>query len=53
MIVRAKDEYWESTGRTETLLRDARRFELPNFGVNLLDAGTEAIANLAREFFDR
>jgi pimeloyl-ACP methyl ester carboxylesterase len=53
MIVRARDEYWESTGRTESLLRDARRFELPNFGANLLDAGTDAISNLAREFFDR
>lgn len=53
MIVRAKDDYWDSTGRTEALLRDARRFELPNFGANLLDTGTDAIANLAREFFDR
>ena len=25
MILRARDEFWESTGRTESLLRDARR----------------------------
>ena len=53
MIVRAKDELWESTGRTETLLRDARRFELPDYGNNLLDAGAADIARLARDFFDR
>lgn len=53
MIVRAKDDLWDSTGRTETLLRDARRFELPDYGNNLLDAGAADIARLARDFFDR
>ena len=53
MIVRARDEFWDATGRTEALLRDARRFELPNYGSNLLDAGAGDIARLARDFFDR
>jgi pimeloyl-ACP methyl ester carboxylesterase len=53
MIVRARDEFWDSTARTEGLLRDARRFELPGYGNNLLDAGVEEVARLAREFFDR
>ena len=53
MIVRARDEFWDATGRTEALLRDARRFELPTYGSNLLDAGAGDIARLARDFFDR
>ena len=53
MIVRARDDFWDATGRTEALLRDARRFELPNYGSNLLDAGAGDIARLARDFFDR
>ena len=53
MIVRAKDELWDATGRTDTLLRDARRFELPDYGSNLLDAGAAEVARLARDFFDR
>jgi pimeloyl-ACP methyl ester carboxylesterase len=53
MIIRAKDELWDATGRTETLLRDARRFQLPEFAGDLLDAGASEVARLAREFFDR
>ena len=53
MIVRAKDELWDATGRTETFLRDARRFELPEFGSNLLEAGAAEVARLARDFLDR
>ena len=53
LIVRARDELWEATGRTEPLLRDARRVELPAYGSNLLDAGANEVARLARDFFDR
>jgi pimeloyl-ACP methyl ester carboxylesterase len=53
MILRARDEFWESTGRTESLLRDARRAELTDPTGNVLDADAEEIVRYARDFFDR
>jgi pimeloyl-ACP methyl ester carboxylesterase len=53
MILRARDEFWESTGRTDTLLRDARRAELAQATGNVLDAGAEEVVRLARDFLDR
>jgi len=53
MILRARDEFWESTGRTEALLRDARRAELADPTGNVLDADAEEIVRYARDFFDR
>jgi pimeloyl-ACP methyl ester carboxylesterase len=53
MILRARDEFWESTGRTESLLRDARRAELADPTGNVLDADAEEIVRYARDFFDR
>ncbi|MBK6351661.1 MAG: alpha/beta hydrolase [Proteobacteria bacterium] len=48
MILRARDEFWESTGRTEALLRDARRAELADPTGNVLDADAENRAVRAR-----
>jgi pimeloyl-ACP methyl ester carboxylesterase len=53
MILRARDEYWESTGRTESLLRDARRVELSHPTGNVLDAGAGEVVRIARDFLDR
>jgi pimeloyl-ACP methyl ester carboxylesterase len=53
MILRARDEFWESTGRTESLLRDARRADLSYPTGNVLDADAEEIVRYAREFLDR
>ena len=53
MILRARDEFWESTGRTEALLRDARRAELADPTGNVLDADAEEVVRYARDFLDR
>ena len=53
MILRARDEFWESTGRTETLLRDARRVELSHPTGNVLDADADEVVRLVRDFLDR
>jgi len=53
MILRAHDEFWESTARTESLLRDARRADLSPPAGNVLDAGAEEIVRYARDFLDR
>jgi pimeloyl-ACP methyl ester carboxylesterase len=53
MILRARDEYWESTGRAEALLREARRIELQHPTGAVLDGGAEEVRRIAREYFDR
>lgn len=53
MVLRPRDETWESTGRTEGLLRDARRIEMPDAGANVLEAATEELTGYLREFLDR
>jgi pimeloyl-ACP methyl ester carboxylesterase len=53
MILRARDEFWESTGRTEALLRDARRAELSAANGNVLDGSAEEVVRLARDFLIR
>ena len=53
MIMRARDEFWESTGRTESLLRDARRADLLHPTGAVFDSGAEEVLRIARDFFDR
>lgn len=53
MILRARDEFWEPTGRTDALLRDARRVDLGNPTGNVLDADAEEVVRLTRDFLDR
>jgi pimeloyl-ACP methyl ester carboxylesterase len=53
MIMRARDEFWESTGRTESLLREARRADLLHPTGAVLDNGAEEVIRVARDFFDR
>ena len=53
IIMRARDEFWESTSRTESLLRDARRVDLQHPTGAVFDSGAEEIIRVARDFFDR
>jgi pimeloyl-ACP methyl ester carboxylesterase len=50
LILRARDEFWDSTGRTETLLREAHRAELSATGI---ENGAMELARYTREFLDR
>lgn len=53
MLMRARDELWESTGRAESLLREARRADLLHPTGAVFDGGAEEVVRVAREFFDR
>jgi pimeloyl-ACP methyl ester carboxylesterase len=53
IVMRARDEFWESTGRTESLLREARRVDLQHPAGAVFDAGAEEVIRLARDFLDR
>jgi pimeloyl-ACP methyl ester carboxylesterase len=53
LILRARDEFWESTGRTEALLRDARRIDLACAGPNVLADGSDELVRIARDCLDR
>jgi pimeloyl-ACP methyl ester carboxylesterase len=53
MILRARDELWESTGRTEPLLRDARRVELASPTGSVLEGDAEEVVRLMRDFLVR
>ncbi len=53
LVLRPRDETWESTGRTEGLLREARRIELPNCGANVIETATDELTGYLREFLDR
>jgi pimeloyl-ACP methyl ester carboxylesterase len=53
MILRARDDFWESTGRTESLLREARRADLSAPNGNVLEGGAEEVVRFARDFLIR
>jgi pimeloyl-ACP methyl ester carboxylesterase len=54
MVLRPRDELWESTARAEALLRgDARRIDLPNAGPGVLESATGEVVGYLREFLDR
>lgn len=53
MILRARDEFWESTGRTEALLREARRADLSAPNGAVLEGGADEVVRLARDFLIR
>lgn len=53
MVLRARDEFWESTGRTEALLREARRVDLQHPTGDVLEGGAEELVRVVRDFFDR
>lgn len=53
MILRARDEFWESTGRTEALLREARRADLSAPNGAVFEGGADEVVRLARDFLIR
>jgi pimeloyl-ACP methyl ester carboxylesterase len=52
MVLRPRDELWEATARSEGLLRDARRIEMPDAGANALETATTELTGYVREFLD-
>jgi len=53
LVLRARDDFWESTARADSLLREARRVDLACPNEDALETGTEEVVKLARDFFDR
>ena len=53
LIMRARDELWEATGRAESLLRDARRADLQHPTGAVLEGRAEELVRVARDFLDR
>jgi pimeloyl-ACP methyl ester carboxylesterase len=53
LVLRPRDEFWDMTGRTETLIHECRRADLPEQGGDLLDAGATEVARYMRDFLDR
>jgi len=53
LVLRAKDEFWDMTGRADALLREGRRVDLESHNGGLFDTGAAEVARYVREFFDR
>lgn len=53
LVLRARDECWESTARAEPFLKEARRLDLPEYDGSLLDTSASELARYVREFLDR
>jgi pimeloyl-ACP methyl ester carboxylesterase len=53
LVLRPRDEFWDMTNRTETLIHECRRADLPDQGGGLLDAGAAEVARYLRDFLDR
>ena len=52
-ILRAHDEFWDSTARAEALLRGARRIDLTTANAQVFESGSAEIVQITREFLDR
>jgi pimeloyl-ACP methyl ester carboxylesterase len=52
-ILRAHDEFWDSTARAEALLREARRIDLTTANAQVFESGSAEIVQITREFLDR
>jgi pimeloyl-ACP methyl ester carboxylesterase len=53
LVLRPRDECWETTARAEPFLKEARRFDLSEYDGSLLDTGAQELARYVREFLDR
>lgn len=53
LVLRARDEFWDMTGRTDALLRESRRVDLERHNGGLFDTGAADVARYTREFLDR
>ena len=52
LLLRPRDEYWDTTARAEALLHAARRLDLPDHDAGLFDAGVSEVVRYVREFLD-
>lgn len=50
LVVRAKDEYWDSTARAREFLPRARALDLPQLGTGMFESAPEALATPLKEF---
>ena len=53
LVLRPHDEFWDMTARTEPLLRDARRIDMPECDGSLFDTKSSDIARDVSAFLDR
>lgn len=53
LVLRPKDEFWDMTARADSLLREARRVDLPDQNGGIFDTGTASVVRYVREFLDR
>jgi pimeloyl-ACP methyl ester carboxylesterase len=53
LVLRARDEFWDMTGRADALLREGRRVDLEGHNGGLFDTGADDVARYTREFLDR
>jgi len=51
LVLRQKDEFWQETARTDALLREGRRVDLPE-DFQTLDDGAAELVTYVREFLD-
>jgi pimeloyl-ACP methyl ester carboxylesterase len=53
LVLRARDEFWDMTARTDALLREGHRVDLDMHNGGLFDTGAADVARHARDFLDR
>jgi pimeloyl-ACP methyl ester carboxylesterase len=53
LVLRPHDEYWDMTARTEPLLRDARRIDMPECDGSMFDTRSADLARDVSAFLDR
>jgi pimeloyl-ACP methyl ester carboxylesterase len=53
LLLRPRDEFWDTTGRAESLVHEARRVDLQDHDAGVFDAGVSEVVRYVREFLDR
>lgn len=53
LVLRLKDEFWESSGRARASLPNGSMLDIADFGQGFLSAAPQRFTSVAREFFDR
>jgi pimeloyl-ACP methyl ester carboxylesterase len=53
LVLRLRDEFWESAPRARTSLANGSMLDLPDYGQGFLSAAPQRFASIAREFLDR
>lgn len=53
LVLRPRDEFWDSATRTRASLPNGAMLDLPDYGQGFLSAAPQRFASVAREFLDR